>query len=332
MKRLTNALNSAYFEAVNNMQPRKARRRIVAYVESYDDIFFWRTVLGQFENDKIYFEIMLPTRMNQLERGKKAAIMRLLSGNVGRDMIACVDADYDYLIQGSTQTSKILLGNKYILHTYAYAIENFQCFAPSLHDVCVAVTLNDHVIFNFEEYLRQYSLAIFPLFVWSIWYYRTPDYKEFTITDFLRVIEPGGFNLGNPQGTITNVRRKVDREVRRLQSLHPDAKESYIAVKEDLKRLGVSPEYTYLYIHGHQLFNKVIMPMMKKVCDHLRHEREQEITRQSRHAVQRRNELSCYTKSQDTIQNALRKNTCFTSAPPYSRIVADVERLLEVTP
>lgn len=33
-------LSSSYFEAANRMTPKKARRRIVAYVESYDDIFF----------------------------------------------------------------------------------------------------------------------------------------------------------------------------------------------------------------------------------------------------------------------------------------------------
>ena len=83
------------------------------------------------------------------------------------------------------------------LSQYAYAIENLQCYAPSLHEVCVAVTLNDHSIFNFDEYLRQYSQAIFPLFVWSIWFYRTPNYREYTINDFLKDIEMGNFSVKN---------------------------------------------------------------------------------------------------------------------------------------
>lgn len=64
-------LSSSYFEAANRMTPKKARRRIVAYVESYDDIFFWRTVLGSFENTNLYFEVMLPSKENKLEREKK---------------------------------------------------------------------------------------------------------------------------------------------------------------------------------------------------------------------------------------------------------------------
>ena len=50
-RRLKDNITSGYFEAANRMAPKKARRRIVAYVESYDDIFFWRTVLSPLEND-----------------------------------------------------------------------------------------------------------------------------------------------------------------------------------------------------------------------------------------------------------------------------------------
>lgn len=106
---------------------------------------------------------MLPTRNQHLDRGKKAAISSMLKG-VGRDMIACVDADYDYLRQGSTESSQQMLENPYIFHTYAYAIENFQCYARGLHETCVMVTLNDRRIFDFERFLESYSRTIWPLF------------------------------------------------------------------------------------------------------------------------------------------------------------------------
>ena len=36
--RLRDNINSRYFEAANSLTSKKARHRIVAYVESYDDI------------------------------------------------------------------------------------------------------------------------------------------------------------------------------------------------------------------------------------------------------------------------------------------------------
>lgn len=328
-KRLSDNLTSKYFEAANRLTSKKARRRIVAYVESYDDVFFWRTVLSRFENESQYFQVMLPSRFDHLERGKKAVMMRLLSQQVGHDMIACVDADYDYLMQGATETSREVLSNPYVFHTYAYAIENLQCYAPSLYEVCVATTLNDHAIFNIDEYLRQYSLAIFPLFVWSIWYYRSPNYKDFTISDFNRVIETGNFNIQNAERLIQNVRRKVGSRIRQLQLANPNAKESYLAVKEDIKRLGVTPETTYLYIQGHNFFDKIVVPMMKKICDQLIRERQSEINRQSMHGTQRRNELSCYSKSTEDIRSMLKKNLGYMTAEPFRRIQADIQRFLD---
>ena len=115
-KRLTDNINSQYFEAANRMTSKKARRKIVAYVESYDDVFFWRSVLGRFENEKMEFDIMLPSRNQHLDRGKKAAISNMLKG-LGRDMIACVDADYDYILQGETEMSKQKLESPYIFYT-----------------------------------------------------------------------------------------------------------------------------------------------------------------------------------------------------------------------
>ena len=48
----------------NSLKPKQAKRKIVAYVESYDDISFWRSLLAEYENDKRYFEVMLPSEVH----------------------------------------------------------------------------------------------------------------------------------------------------------------------------------------------------------------------------------------------------------------------------
>nr|MBP7098633.1 DUF4435 domain-containing protein [Prevotella sp.]MBP8687788.1 DUF4435 domain-containing protein [Prevotella sp.]MBP9983451.1 DUF4435 domain-containing protein [Prevotella sp.] len=237
-KRLNENITSRYFEAANGLGSKGARRKIIAYVESYDDVFFWRTILGNYEDGSRYFEVMLPARMNRLERGKKAAIANIIEG-VGNNMIACVDADYDYIIQGASPASRTLLTNRYIFHTYAYAIENLQCYAPSLHNVVVAVVLNDHSIFDFNEFMTRYSEIIYPLFVWNIWYYRSDHYAEFTITDFDNIIELGDVRIDNPEYAFDKLYKKVSRAVDGFKKKNPNARESYLAIKDDLNRLGV---------------------------------------------------------------------------------------------
>ena len=326
--RLRDNINSRYFEAANALKSKQARRRIVAYVEAYDDIYFWRTVLSDFEDDHRYFEVMLPSKVN-LTRGKKSVLMNFLEGEpLGRDMIACVDADYDYLMQGRTAQSKKVLQSPYVFHTYVYAIENFQCYAPSLHNVCVSVTLNDHRIFDFRDYFARFSEAIFPLFVWSIMLYRNGNYPKFSISDFNRIADPGGFNVAEPDKSLANVRRKVHTKINDLQRLFPDAKDEYLALKEEIKTLGVTPQTTYLYIQGHHLFDTVVAPILSKVCNLLRQERQNEIYHASAHKTQKRNEMSCYENSLQDVKTMLKKNNGYLASEPFHRLQDDVRRYL----
>lgn len=244
-------------------------------------------------------------------------------------MIACVDADYDYLIQGRTHQSQKVLESPYVFHTYVYAIENFQCYAPSLHNVCVSVTLNDHRIFDFRAYFAQFSEALFPLFVWSIMFYRNGNYPKFSITDLNRIADPGGFNVYNPEPSLANIRRKVRTKINDLQRLFPNAKEEYIATKESLKALGVTPQTTYLYIQGHHLFDTVVSPMLSKVCNLLRQERQNEIYHASAHKTQKRNEMSCYENSLQDIKVMLKKNTGYMSSEQFRRVQEDIRNYLD---
>ena len=324
MKRLKDNITAGYVTAANKLASKNSRRKIVAYVESYDDVFFWRTVLSRFENEKRYFEVMLPTR-EKLERGKKSALMNVIGENVGPDMIACVDADYDYLLQGSSPTSKKILESPYVFHTIVYAIENYQCYAESLNTVAVMVTLNDHRIFDFVTFMRGYSEAIFPLFVWSVMLYRSGEHSRFSISDFNTTIDLGGFSLQNPEECIEHLRGKCIRKVRWLQQRFPGRKQKYLDTRDDLKRLGVTPQETYLYIQGHHLFDAVVAPVMTKVCNRLRMERESEISRTAVHRTQMHNELSCYENSLADTKQMLKKNMGYMQSPQFLQLQKTIE-------
>ena len=172
-KTLKHSLSSDYLAATRLLSPKKKRKRVVVYVESYDDIAFWRDILKDFENDKRYFEVMLPASSRNLVHGKKSVLMQSLQNEqLGENLIACVDSDYDFLLQGASDSSKQVNSSPYVLQTYCYAIENYWCFADSLHEVCVEATLNDHQIFDFKRFMTDYSKIVFPLFMWNIYFYR----------------------------------------------------------------------------------------------------------------------------------------------------------------
>lgn len=328
-KRLTDNINSQYFEAINKMTPKKARRRIVVYVESYDDVFFWRSVLGRYEDDKLTFDIMLPSRNQHLDRGKKAAISNMLKG-VGRDMIACVDADYDYILQGATEMSRQMLENPYIFHTYAYAIENFQCYAKGLHETCVMVTLNDHRIFNFERFLQSYSQAIWPLFVWHVVFLqRRKMTMHFDMCEFNKVVVLPSVRIQNPKWAIEYLSKKVRAKMFQLERRFPKLKDALPETERMLRDLGINDNNTYLYIQGHHLFDLVVSPVVQTVCDILRNEQENDIRDRAVHSEQARTEIACYENSLGKVKMMMKKNTYYQFSPEFQKILADVEEYLE---
>ena len=327
-KRLTDNINSQYFEAINKMTPKKARRRIVVYVESYDDVFFWRSVLGRYEDDKLTFDIMLPSRNQHLDRGKKAAISNMLKG-VGRDMIACVDADYDYILQGATEMSRQMLENPYIFHTYAYAIENFQCYAKGLHETCVMVTLNDHRIFNFERFLQSYSQTIWPLFVWHVVFLqRRKMTMHFDMCEFNKVVVLPSVRIQNPKWAIEYLSKKVRAKMFQLERRFPKLKDALPETERMLRDLGINDNNTYLYIQGHHLFDLVVSPVVQTVCDILRNEQENDIRDRAVHSEQARTEIACYENSLGKVKMMMKKNTFYQFSPEFQKIQKDVEKFL----
>ncbi len=325
MSQLSRNLSSAYIGAMNRLGGRRAPRRVVAYVESYDDVLFWSALLRPLETESLRFEVTLPSR-DTLSKGKKTALANELGERLGECMIACVDADYDYLMQGATPVSRTVCGSPYVFHTYAYAIENLQCYAPALSEVCVMATLNDRRTFDFEAFLAAYSQTVWPLFVWNVWAYRYGRHKTFSMVDFYHIVQLPRGAAAAPEKALERLRSAVNAKVSRLQRQFPEGKSTYKPLREELLRLGLTPQTTYLYMRGHDLFDGVVTPLLYDVCEGLRREREREIRSLAEHEQQMDNELSSYRHAAADVVEMLRKHTGYTACPLYRRVQDDVRQ------
>lgn len=328
---LVDSLTSAYFDAANKLYSKKARRRIVAYVESYDDVAFWRTLFEEFENEERYFQVMLPSATS-LAKGKKMVLMNTLNtGQLGKSLIACVDSDYDFLLQGATHTSRQINRNPYIFQTYAYAIENYQCYAESLHEVCVQATLNDRHMLDFEELIRKYSQIVYPLFLWNIWFYRKKDTYTFPMHELNACTALQDFDIRKTEESLNALKRRVDYKLKRLTKRYSKEQKEVAQMGKELERLGLTPENTYLYMQGHHVMDAVVMKILTPVCTRLRREREQEIKRLAEHDVQLYNELTCYQHSLTSVELMLKKNTGYKKLFLYQWLKKDISRYLSET-
>lgn len=327
-RNLSHYISSQYLSAAQKLRGRSHRRKIVAYVESYDDVFFWRALLSDLETDDRYFEVMLPSRTS-LHKGKKCAMLNAVNHGLGPNLIACVDADYDYLLNGHGTNSQLIAAQPYIFHTYAYAIENYQCYAPSLHGVCVMATLNDdHSVFDFEAFLAEYSRLVWPLFVWNVWAYRYGRYRSFPMADFAEIVSLRDVNLFNPQPVLNMLRGKVNAAIAKMHTMFPEGRASYKPFEQEMLSLGATPDTTYLYMRGHDLMERVVEPLVEHVCAILRKRREKEISTLAAHSTQMQNELAGYHHSSAAPADMLRKHTDYKRSPLYKQVQRDIEATL----
>lgn len=328
-RNLRDNLTSSYFDAANRLYPKKARRRIVAYVESYDDVPFWRSLFEEFENDEFYFQVMLPSATS-LAKGKKMVLMNTLNtAELGKSLIACVDSDYDFLLQGATATSRKINRNRYIFQTYTYAIENHHCFAGSLHEVCVQATLNDRQLIDFTAFMERYSRIAYPLFLWNVWFYRQHNTHTFTMSEFNAFVRLQDVSLRHPQKALEAMQREVSSKLNELRKRFPYYINKVDDLGRELQKLGLVPETTYLYIQGHHIMDNVVMKLLIPVCTALRREREQEIKKLAEHDEQFRNELTCYQNSQVNVEIMLKKNNAYKALYLHQWLREDVREFLE---
>ena len=246
--------------------------------------------------------------------------MNQLGKQLGENMIACVDSDYDYLLQGRTNTSRYMIECPYVLQTYAYAIENYHCYAEGLHDVCVTATLNDHKLIDFPAFMKTYSEIAWPLFVWSVWFYRKHILSEFSLLDFCSYVKLDQVSTRYPERSLEHMAKKVEKKLRDLERRHPEARQEIDDLKKELPTLGVTSDSTYMFIQGHHIMDNVVLKVLTPLCVVLRRERETEIKDLAEHDIQCQNELTCYQRSQSGVEFMIRKHTYYKDSPLYNRI------------
>lgn len=322
-RRLVQNITSEYFEATSALQK---RNRVMVYVEGYDDIPFWRAIFDEFETPDRRFEISTPAR-NDLAKGKKVVLQ--FAPQAGRNLILCVDSDFDYLFGDLSSQSRMVNHTPFLLQTYTYAIENYLCYPPSLHSVCVRATKKDVHLFDFEEFMREYSRIIYPVFVWYAFAARIDRPTIFTLADFRNTVKINFINVEeNGEDTLVWLEKQVAKRLKFLRAKHQRWLPEVEKFEAYLKERGVVPEETHLYMQGHTLMDNVVSVVVGTVCNALRKLAVRQIMGSSRQGLPLNNELSSYNNVLSDVDELLKINTGYRSCPLFAKLHGDIVRML----
>lgn len=254
---------------------KKNTGQITALVESEDDIEFWRDVFKRY----VPHDLFRKMRFNVNKGGGAKKGMLRGGTKPGTFLLFCLDSDYDYLLQDTTEDSQKINQNPFIFQTYAYSIENYKCWAETLVEMCVKISKHDYDyrVFDFEDFLKKYSKTTYNLFVYSFYLERMNDHTTFTIDDFGKFISfDNTIQIDhNAKVVIDLLRLRISAKINKQMksTIKPVLRRN---IKNELRNLGVSPENTYLFIKGHDIINNVIAVLQKVIEKHCG-ERRQEI-------------------------------------------------------
>jgi len=311
---------STYFEGENLLnEPDEAIVRV--FVENEDDIPFWKDIFDKFNlRTKIH-----PASEISLARGKKEVLKQ--KNRVGKFLILCVDSDYDYLLQGHTDNSKTINESPYIFQTYTYSIENYKCYAESLHRVMVRATLQDkQELFDYVRFLKEYSVIIYDLFIYSLHYTKEKS-DGFTIEDFsktIKLLEQVDYS-SQGQEALAKLKKAVKEKLAILDKI-PD--EQIKQFKAELHKLGVEPENTYLFMKGHTLYDNVVCMFLRPIFQFLRSAQSKRISELKQCETEAKEMEKQYRKlvTKDIELVLLRNNTDYYDCFLMKKILSDIEK------
>jgi len=293
-------------------------RVVHVYVEGYDDIAFWRSVLSEFESDGLRFEVNVPSR-DDLAKGKK--VLLSMAEGCGDDMILCMDSDFDYLFEDSNAQSYAVNNNRYIFQTYVYAIENYFCYPPALRSACVRATKNDTFIFDFEAFMAEYSRAVYGLFLWYVYSAYSGRVKMFPLSDFRNTVSLHFLDMeNNGADTIAWVSRNCQRKLKYLEEKYHRFREAVANFEHRLRKRGVREDNVFLYMHGHTLLDNVVSVVLGTVCEVLRQMSIDSIRGSSREGVTLSNEMSNYKNSLRSPEEVLTDSVEYRRSEPFGRL------------
>ncbi|MDR2891060.1 MAG: DUF4435 domain-containing protein [Alistipes sp.] len=330
---------------------RKGQRLVEVFVEGYDDVAFWRGIFDDFESPDVTFEIAVPPRPD-LAKGKRV-VMDMTAGNAAASASApgansgsgsgsgsavgarpvrlfCVDSDFDYIFAGCTPQSRRVINTPNVFHTYTYATENYLCWAPGLHSVCTRATKNDTRIFDFARFMEEYSRVIYPAFAWYAYSAQLGDEHIFKLIDFKNTVRLNYLDVrDNGAGTIEWLRGNVGRRIHSLEQNYARHVEGVERFKKQIAEKDVTPERTYLFMHGHTLLDNVVMPMLNAVCEKLKLMAADRIARSAQRGVAFANEVSNYRNALMNVRDTLVHNEDYKDCPLYRRLHADIAATLK---
>lgn len=232
----------------------KGLEGLAVRIENEKDETFWRHLI----------ELVLPHKslifypyFSEVSTTRGKPDMKKYMDFGDEKLIFCIDADYDYLLENP------ILNKPFVFHTYVYSVENCWSYSKGLKNVLENALRTEGVNFDFEDFFITYSAIIYDWLTYSI--YSTK------MKDGLLSAENGAKVAGFI--AIKDISTDLDALRNQLKRYKQDLKINYQSLtdfqnlKKRVTHLGLKQDNAYLFLRGHDLFDRVTVILMQTIGD-----------------------------------------------------------------
>jgi Protein of unknown function (DUF4435) len=279
-------------------------------VENEKDESFWRPIL----------EFALPNKSFKFydffseagtTKGKTDILKYIDFGD--EQLIFCIDADYDYLLENP------VLNIPFVFHSYVYAIENIYSYSEGLKETLEKAINTEGVSFDFELFFKDYSSIIYDWLSYSLFSEKVKD----GLLSRENCGKMAGFNkLNNIKNDLIELKIKLEKEAETIKKQY-ESIDDFNSFRTQLNELGFNKNNAYLFLRGHDLFDKVTIKLLKFFGYNLLQIKFDELRQLGNvHEITTLNKL---LKTKHFERN-LRQNQAFQSNSFYKNIVSDIQK------
>ena len=264
---LTSALTYAYASTSKLMRSSKTKTEIRVYVEDEGDIMFWRQLLSSY--DELYDFKISVFHCNDRDLSGKDCIMKAVREGkliLHSYMLACLDADYDLIIDDYHTYTNVLRTNPYVITTHWYAIENIKADPEHLSEYYNYCTLSDNCSIDFHSIVEDISVAYYELLLRLI-ICQSKDAlkKQFTIDTFGDDLKECTYDDKNQ--ILATAHSYIATRINALDTILSTYTHEFAATKKRLQENGIMPKNCYRMIKGHHWIDVIVIPLMTKLVD-----------------------------------------------------------------
>lgn len=322
---LQSSLNPAYSKnaAILTGNP----NRVTVEVEDNIDALFWSDLLEGLQLGKDFHFSPYCTIQDDdsgAELKKVTGKSRIMKNakDFNENHIGCVDSDYDWLLSDKTPYGKDICGNKYLLHTYAYSIENLLCLAETLDCFCEEMTdeSSEGVL---RDYVGELSSAVYPLLLWSA-YLCGEGCRDFTPATWRAILVN---TQKNPEDSLAEVKKQIELKLKSLECEHARDRQEKDQLATALTHgKSITPDNAYLFVRGHDLFDHLVYSVVGPVVSYLRQKHYKQL-RESTDA-KKDEKMKEYQRKQVPVKDLLYKNSHYKEWTDfYDKIASDAKRI-----